>query len=223
MLTPANRFLVVLNLSIVALGCYDGDDLVKTDAHPAFVAPQHGNPPDAAAWPSTKPVLSGRLNTPPPPPGMEPPVEFVQQQLAGHDTDPAMTACPTPWGAPAAQAYTQLFRHAYPFNGGQATLEECKTARPNSHYPNLSASGHTYPSGIVLNDNIRAFYVWVNPGNGVRVTFKEHPDWWFNGGASLTYEVHATTGIASAGSPDIQVDAGFAFQATQVTVTWLVP
>ena len=49
MLTPAHRFLVLLNLSIVSLsGCYDGEDLLKTDAHTAFVAPDIGAPTTSA-------------------------------------------------------------------------------------------------------------------------------------------------------------------------------
>lgn len=175
-------------------GCEsEPDNLTTTPTPPVGVPPEIGKPlPDGSVTTSTSTLLEN------PQPG----------------------PCPE-WGPPSGQGWLQIFRHSYPSLVEDAQPENCLQLPPNSTYPNLSDSGHVYPSYYGVNDNIRSFFAFVQSGNCVRLTFKEHPDWYLNGGASLTYQACATGGNnAYLSKADLQADAGFNFQVTQVRVDW---
>jgi hypothetical protein len=227
MLTPS-RFLLVL--TVVALGCDDGSDLRGPPPPPTAIPPQIGHAPDSGPPPSVgqawddakagkpspvKPVITwveGRRPLPAP----EGSVELVQQRL---DLNPQMGPCPV-WGAPVGSGWTQVFRHTFPlpeYPEGQPN--NCQQAPPQSHYPNLWASGNTYPSGWMLNDNINAFFVWANYLECVRVKFWQHPNTFAGGGYLATYQVCGSTNeYGYAWSGNLSSDAGFAFYPSQMSV-----
>lgn len=205
-----NTFLVVLNLAIVGLGCEsEPDNLTTTPQPPVGVPPDiHGSPTDAAApaaldWqrvPAAKPMLGD--------------VELRQSKL---DTNPTMGTCPV-WGVSASQAWVMAYKAATPLD--QPTEQNrCRLIPPNSTYPNLYDSANTYPNSELMNDNIRTLITWVRPGNCVRLTVKQHPDWWQSGGQALTYQLCATTQDTVL-TANIEADGGAGFGVTQVRVDW---
>jgi hypothetical protein len=230
------RFLLVLSLvAVPALGCDDANDLTEPEKPPTQVLPpsgySHGDsgPPsvmqpwtDAMAgkpWSPSGPMDFRRLEyvsgarpfTPQPGP-----VELRQQRL---DHSPAMGPCPV-WGAPAGSGWTQIFRHTFPLPAApEGQPNNCQQVPPQSWYGNLQASGNLYPSGWAVNDNIRAFFVWANILECVRVKFWQHP-WDFAGGGHLmTYQVCGTTNSQGyMWSGNLSTDAGFTFNPSQMSV-----
>jgi hypothetical protein len=212
--------------ALTAFGaCEDERDLVGPASPPAAVPPMIGHAPDGAAatplsfddvlkagLPPTKPTITrGGVR---PPTTVHGPVELRQSRL---DTWPTFGSCPN-FGAPAGAGWVQLFYFQSPYSAAYPTGQpnNCQQQPPNSNVPYLTP--YLYPSGISMNDQVRAFFGWVNYLQCLKVTFKEH-DW---GGATLVYQACNTTPntYSYVWSGNIQGDAGFSLGVTNVTVEW---
>jgi hypothetical protein len=204
---PVNLWTALTVLAIAFGGCLDGEDLRETDTSPVPQPPDiHGKPSDGGApaatmdWqqvPAARPVIGD--------------VELRQSRL---DTNPAMGTCPV-FGV-GAEAWVLTFSQAIPLDQPtEVNAGKCRLIPPNSTYPNLSDSAHTYPNNALMNDNIRTLSTWAAAGKCVRVTLKEHPDWWMGGGTALVY-------LKCNGSLVINVpaDGGAGYAVTQVRVDW---
>jgi hypothetical protein len=220
-----NRFLLVVNLALVAGACED-DNWTDPPPAPTSVPPMIGHAPDGgvpAATPlsfddamklglaPTKPVVSRGVQRPA---TAQSSVELRQSRL---DTWPMMGPC-SDFGAPAGQGWVQAFRFGSPYSNAypDGQPNNCRQVPPESHVPNLGP--YTYPSGSTMNDRVRAFFSYVGYLRCLKVTFREH-DW---GGTTLTYQACNTTPntYSYVWSGYLQQDAGYEIGITQMTVEW---
>jgi hypothetical protein len=173
MLTPAHRFLVVLNLSIVALGCYDGEDLVKTDAHPAFVPPDIHGASDTGVHHAVTPGPFVPFVQP-----GAPQVERVSSAIIGT----GMRSCDSgaPGGGPQIGEVV-IMNQAVQFPTWDPG--HCLVLGHNGWWANLHSPMHNWYTGDQLPDDIKHAQYYVPPG--FCVGFKPYVDPSFVGAYSF--------------------------------------
>ena len=159
---------LIAALAIVfGTNCYDGPELVKTDAHPAFVPPEVGRPLPATpvvhtmSWESAEPQLMA------PHTGLG--VEKVSSSLIGTN----MRHCEAGGGQQIGEILIERIAQQFPpYEPNYCLL--LNSPAGGAYWQNLSNPVHHWPSGTALNDDIR-FASFFIP-SGTCVGFKVYND-----------------------------------------------